>query len=117
MSCRTVRFSCPIGAEACTWTVQCCDGTKYLYALDENRTEDLCLSLGSTILLNSQYGSWNDINQNCTTNCGAADETPIVGYEYKEYQNCNIKNTRIVIMLLKNKFLERLQVTLHGLQY
>jgi hypothetical protein len=89
MSCRTVRFSCPIGAEACTWTVECCDGTKYLYALDENRTEDLCLTLDSTILLTSQYGSWNDINQNCSTNCGAADETPIVGYEYKEYENCN----------------------------
>jgi len=89
MSCRTVRFSCPIGAEACTWTVECCDGTKYLYALDENRTEDLCLSVGSTILLTSQYGSWNDINQNCSTNCGAADETPIAGYEYYEFDDCN----------------------------
>ncbi len=88
-ACRTIRFSCPIGADTCTWTVECCDGTKYTYDLDENRTEDLCLSKGSTVLLNSQYGSWNDINQNCTTNCGAADPTPIVGYEYKEYQNCS----------------------------
>ena len=89
MSCRTVRFSCPIGADTCTWTVECCDGTKYRYELGENRTEDLCLSLGSTILLTSQYGSWNDLNTNCSTNCGAVDPTPIVGYEYKEYENCN----------------------------
>ena len=89
MSCRTIRFSCPIGANTCKWTVECCKGNKYSYELGENRTEDLCLSKGSTILLNSQYGSWNDAESNCSTNCGAVDPTPIVGYEYKEYQNCS----------------------------
>lgn len=89
MACSTIRFSCPIGADSCQWTITCCDGTKYRYSLGENRTEEICVELNSVILLTSQYGSWNNINQNCSTNCGAVDPTPIVGYEYKEYQNCN----------------------------
>ena len=89
MACRNIRFSCPIGADTCTWTVECCDGTKYNYELDENNTEDLCLTQGSTILLTSQYGSWNDTSQTCLTNCGDVDPTPIAGYEYYEFDDCN----------------------------
>ena len=73
MSCRTIRFSCPIGADTCKWTVECCKGNKYSYELGENRTEDLCLSKGSTVLL--KFSVWfmeRCMNANCTTNCGAA---------------------------------------------
>ena len=87
--CGVINFSCPIGAEQCEWVITCCDGTKLVYTLDENRIERICVQAGSPILLRSQYGSWNDASENCLTNCGAQDPTPIAGYEYKEYQNCS----------------------------
>lgn len=98
MSCKTVRFSCPIGADTCKWKIQCCDGSIIDYELGENRTEDLCLDYNDEFNKfkivpekNSNPGSWNilSVGADCSTNCGAVDSTPIVGYDYKEYENCN----------------------------
>lgn len=107
--CGIINFSCPIGADTCEWSITCCDGTQTIYELDENTIARICVQAGSTILLRSQYGSWNDANEDCTTNCGELDPTPIVGYEYKEYENCSNPADKQV--------LERLLDILYGLQY
>ena len=89
MAYRTVRFFCPIGADTCKFKVECADGTKYEYELGENREADLCLGINTPILLMSQYGSWQDLNTNCNTNCGEADDTVLIEYEYYEYDDCD----------------------------
>lgn len=85
----TVRFFCPIGADTCKFTVECANGNKIEYELEENRTADLCLGFNTPILLMSQYGSWQYLQTNCNTNCGEADDTILVEYEYYEYDDCD----------------------------
>lgn len=87
-ACNTVRFSCPIGADTCTWTITCCNGDKVTYELGENRFEDICIATGSAIQKTSVYGSWDSQNLNCSTNCGELDPTPISDFEYYEYDDC-----------------------------
>ena len=91
MSCKTINLVCPIGAvgDECTFRFTCCDGTKLEYLVDTNRTAQVCLELTSSVLVTSVSGSWNDAASNCSTNCGDADNTPIVTFEYKQYQNCS----------------------------
>jgi len=97
--CTTYKFTCPIdgggggiiGGETtsnCSWNVVCCDGTKLVYELGANKTEELCVLEGTTPIKNSLRGSINPAATACTTNCGDADNTPLAGYEYKEYENC-----------------------------
>jgi hypothetical protein len=94
MACSLISFSCPIdqiGDEQgqCTWVVTCCDGTKINIKVPANGIENYCLQRGSKIEPTSLYGIYYDVQQNCETNCGDADPTPIEGYIYYEYENCN----------------------------
>ena len=87
-------FSCPIdqiGDEngQCTWVVTCYSGEKINVEVPANTIKNFCLQKGSTIRKTSVYGIVDDVAQNCSTNCGDADPTPIEGYSYYEYENCN----------------------------
>jgi len=42
-----------------------------------------------TIIPNGTGGEWTTKGLVCDTNCGTADPTPIAGYIYYEYENCN----------------------------
>ena len=101
LPCALFTFTCPIdqiGDENgfCTWTVKCCDGEKINIKVPANGIENYCLERGSTIKLNSVYGFYYDVTQNCSTNCGDADPTPIAGYSYYKYENCtNASQTQV----------------------
>jgi hypothetical protein len=87
-------FSCPIdqiGDEngQCTWVVVCNDGEKINVKVPANGIANYCLQKGSTIVKTSVYGITYNVEQNCETNCGDADPTPITGYVYYEYETCN----------------------------
>jgi len=93
LPCAQFSFSCPIdqiGDENgfCTWTVKCCNGEKINIKVPANGIENYCLERGSLIQKTSVYGVYYDVQQNCSTNCGDADPTPITGYSYYKYENC-----------------------------
>lgn len=88
------NFLCPIDEIGdangqCTWVVTCNDGEKINVKVPANGIANYCLQKGSTIVKTSVYGIVNDFEQNCETNCGDADSTPITGYVYYEYENCD----------------------------
>ena len=89
-----INFVCPIdeiGDENgyCTWVVTCYSGDKINIKVPANEIHVYCLERGSEIRKTSVYGIVNDFNKNCSTKCGEADPTPIEGYSYYEYENCN----------------------------
>ena len=96
MACLSVRFSCPIdtvgsNTAVCSWIVFCCDGKEIQIDVPVNTFATYCLDNPSkdTILPNGTGGEWTTKELECDTNCGSADETPIAGYVYYEYENCN----------------------------
>ena len=109
MACNTYRFVCPIeggggnrdgttpDTNNCYWNVTCCDGTKLVYELAPNGIEELCvLDTGSVPKKNTYLGSFSGGSEECLTNCGDADNTPIAGYDYKEYENCTTPSEKQV---------------------
>ena len=96
MACKSVRFSCPIDSVGsstaiCSWIVTCCDGNEIQIDVPVNTFAVYCLENPSrnNIIPNSNGGEWTTKYLECDTNCGSADETPIAGYVYYEYENCN----------------------------
>ncbi len=96
MACKSVRFSCPIDSVGsstaiCSWIVTCCDGNEIQIDVPVNTFAVYCLENPSrnNIIPNSNGGEWTTKYLECDTNCGAADPTPIAGYIYYEYENCN----------------------------
>ena len=96
MACLSVRFSCPIdtvgsNTAICSWIVTCCDGKEIQIDVPVNTFATYCLDNPSkdTIIPNGTGGEWTTKGLECDTNCGTADPTPIAGYVYYEYENCN----------------------------
>jgi hypothetical protein len=96
MACLSVRFSCPIdtvgsNTAICSWIVTCCDGKEIQIDVPVNTFATYCLDNPSkdTIIPNGTGGEWTTKGLVCDTNCGTADPTPIAGYIYYEYENCN----------------------------
>ena len=96
MACLSVRFSCPIdtvgsNTAICSWIVTCCDGKEIQIDVPVNTFSVYCLDNPSkdTIIPNGTGGEWTTKGLECDTNCGTADPTPIAGYVYYEYENCN----------------------------
>ena len=101
MTCLSVRFSCPIdtvgsNTAICSWIVTCCDGKEIQIDVPVNTFSVYCLKNPGpeTIIPNGTGGEWttkqkNGVLAECNTNCGDADLTPIAGYSYYEYENCN----------------------------
>lgn len=96
MACKSVRFSCPIDSVGsstaiCSWIVTCCDGKEIQIDVPVNTFAVYCLENPSrdNIIPNSNGGEWTTKYLECDTNCGVADSTPIAGYIYYEYENCN----------------------------
>ena len=96
MACKSVRFSCPIDSVGsstaiCSWIVTCCEGKEIQIDVPVNTFAVYCLDNPSrnNIIPNSNGGEWTTKELECDTNCGSADETPIAGYIYYEYENCN----------------------------
>tara|TARA_R110001606_G_scaffold317218_3_gene463999 strand:+ start:565 stop:2364 length:1800 start_codon:yes stop_codon:yes gene_type:complete len=96
MACLSVRFSCPIdtvgsNTAICSWIVTCCDGKEIQIDVPVNTFATYCLDNPSkdTIIPNGTGGEWTTKGLVCDTNCGTADPTPIAGYVYYEYENCN----------------------------
>ena len=99
MACKSVRFSCPIDSVGsstaiCSWLVTCCDGTEIQIDVPVNTFATYCLSDPLNIEPNSLGGEWNSKDLECNTNCGTADPTPIEGYVYYEYENCNASSQK-----------------------
>jgi|TARA_B100001250_G_C19806228_1_gene793400 hypothetical protein len=77
--CITYDLICPIGADGgkCTFVMLCCDGTeRYIYTIDEETTEQVCLGSPYNIYTSSIDGTFNSTGVVCSTNCGAADPVP-----------------------------------------
>jgi hypothetical protein len=96
MACLSVRFSCPIdtvgsNTAICSWIVTCCDGKEIQIDVPVNTFSVYCLDNPSkdNIIPNGTGGEWTTKGLECDTNCGTADPTPIAGYVYYEYENCN----------------------------
>ena len=79
MACVTYDIICPIGAVGgeCTFTVNCCDGTKTSVTIPEEDTQQVCLEVPANIVVTSISGSYSTAGASCTTNCGYPDPTPV----------------------------------------
>jgi len=79
MACVTYDIVCPIGAVGgeCTFTINCCDGTKTSVTIPEEDTQQVCLEVPANIVVTSISGSYNTSGASCSTNCGYVDPTPV----------------------------------------
>ena len=60
MACVTYDIICPIGAVGgeCTFTINCCDGTKTSVTIPEEDTQQVCLEVPANIVVTSISGSY-----------------------------------------------------------
>lgn len=82
-NCVQYIIECPQGAIGgeCTWSINCCDGTKSSVTIPEEDQQTVCLEFPANIVRTSLSGNHYvdpDVSS-CFSNCGYVDPTPSPG--------------------------------------